>query len=184
MAVVEAVLSGRDALVVWPTDRGKSLCFQLAAVHTRKLVVVVTPIVSLMDDQVRQMNQAAKAAGQPSWAITLNHTQPGDADEQAVAQGSFSLAYMSEQRATSPRTLRLLESLHAAGRLLLIAVDEAHCISQWGPTFRERYLNLKLLRECMPSVPFLALTVYMHRALKHAVARSRALCDCALCAAA
>ena len=154
--VLRAILSGRDALVVWPTDRGKSLLFQLPAVHTRKVVLVISPLISLMDNQVREIDAAAAAAGDAPWATALHSL--GAHNEAAVAAGAYPLVLVSEKRAISPRFKQLLTALHAAGRLLLVAVDEAHCISMWGPGFREDYLHLGGLRQCIPGVPFLALT--------------------------
>jgi ATP-dependent DNA helicase RecQ len=154
--VVEAVLAGRDALVVWPTDRGKSLCYQLPALHTGSITVVIEPNISLMDNQVAELNARAAASGTAPWATQLHSADARN--ESAAARGDFNLVFISPQRAMSPRFLQLMKSWHANLKLKLVAVDEAHCISESDDSFRREFRELGQLRQCVPGVPFLALT--------------------------
>ena len=152
--MIEALLAGRDAVVVWPTDRGKSMCYQLLALHERftitgttKVVVVVAPLIALMKDQVDKLNALASERGEARWAAMLHHRNWNPAQEVAVWAEGCPLVYISEKRATAPGTLRELERLHADDRLLAIAIDEAHLISTWGARFRVEYRNLRILRQ-------------------------------------
>lgn len=105
---------------------------------------------------MRQLRAAAAASHEAPWATALHSVDA--ADEAAVAAGQIRIVLISERRATSPRFKMLLTGLHKAGSLLCVAIDEAHCISMWGPSFRVEYLQLGSLRQCVPGVPFLALT--------------------------
>jgi ATP-dependent DNA helicase RecQ len=149
--IIASVLQGRDTLAILPTGGGKSLCFQLPAVAREALVIVISPLISLMRDQV----EALRALGIPAGCI---HSGQDDADKRAVfralgAGGPFVL-YLSPERAQKPGFARWL----AGRRPLLFAIDEAHCVSQWGHDFRPDYQRLSLLRELRPEVPILALT--------------------------
>jgi RecQ family ATP-dependent DNA helicase len=149
--VIETVLAGRDALVLMPTGGGKSLCYQVPALIQDGLTLVVSPLISLMKDQV----DALQAAGIP--AACLNSAMPPAeaARVQAeAASGRLKILYVAPERLATPSMQNLLDRL----RLALIAVDEAHCISEWGHDFRPEYRNLHLLRERFPQVPVLALT--------------------------
>ena len=150
-AVIASVLAGRDTQAILPTGAGKSLCYQLPAVAGDALVIVISPLISLMRDQVAGL----RAQGIPAGCI---HSGQDDADKRAVfralgAGGAFVL-YLSPERAQKPGFARWL----AGQRPLLFAIDEAHCVSQWGHDFRPDYLRLSLLREIRPEVPILALT--------------------------
>ena len=150
-AVIEALLAGRHVLTVMPTGSGKSLCFQVPALALGGLTVVVSPLVALMQDQVAALRLAGVAAD----AINSANTRADNvAAWRRAAGGGTRLLYMAPERLM---TERMLEAL---GRLpvRLFAVDEAHCISQWGPSFRPEYEDLCRLRQLFPGVPIAALT--------------------------
>ena len=150
-AVIGTLLEGHSALAVMPTGSGKSLCFQIPALLTGGLTVVVSPLVALMQDQVA----ALRLAGVAAEGI---HSGNGRAENVAawrrVAEGHTRLLYMAPERLM---TDRMLEALHRLP-VKLFAVDEAHCISQWGPAFRPEYADLCRLRGLFPEIPILALT--------------------------
>ncbi|WP_292504274.1 DNA helicase RecQ, partial [Mesorhizobium sp.] len=145
--VIEALLCGRHVLAVMPTGAGKSLCYQVPALVLGGLTIVVSPLVALMQDQV--------AALRP--ADTINSSLDRDANVAAwrrVASGQTRLLYLAPERLMTERMLDALARLD----IRLIAVDEAHCISQWGPAFRREYEDLARLRDLFPKVPMIALT--------------------------
>ena len=149
--IIEAILEGRDVFVALPTGGGKSLCYQLPAVMGEGLTLVVSPLISLMKDQV----DAAREAGIP--AALLNSTLSADESKdtwRALSAGSIRLLYASPERLSIP-AFRAALSRFGLG---LIAVDEAHCISEWGHEFRPDYRTLGLLREEFPTVPIAAFT--------------------------
>ena len=149
--VIDALLAGRDALTVMPTGSGKSLCFQVPALVLGGLTIVVSPLVALMQDQVAALRLAGIAAE------TINSSR-ARADNVAawrrVAAGEAPLLYLAPERLMTERMLEALSALDVR----LIAIDEAHCISQWGPSFRPEYEALGRLRELFPGVPIAALT--------------------------
>ena len=150
-AVIEALLAGGNALAVMPTGSGKSLCFQVPALVMDGLTVVVSPLVALMQDQVAALRLAGVAA---------DSINSGNARAENVvawkraAAGRTRLLYMAPERLMTDRMLAALKRLPVK----LFAVDEAHCISQWGPAFRPEYADLCRLREFFPGVPVVALT--------------------------
>jgi ATP-dependent DNA helicase RecQ len=149
--IVGDVLAGRDTLVVMPTGAGKSLCYQLPAVALRGLTLIVSPLISLMADQVRQM----RALRIP--AIALNSAQSWDDQRAAMArlrEGFRGLLYVAPERFSAPGFLSIITSR----KLSLLAVDEAHCISQWGHDFRPEYLRLGQVREQLGQPLTIALT--------------------------
>ena len=158
-AIVEHVCQGGDALVLMPTGGGKSLCYQVPAIvrHRagRGVTVVVSPLIALMHDQVGALHEAGVAAN------FLNSTLDGDEArrvERELMAGRTVLLYAAPERVLTPRFLAQLQSLHERGLLSLFAIDEAHCVSQWGHDFREEYLGLSALAEQFPGVPRMALT--------------------------
>ncbi len=150
-AVVEHVVGGGDALVLMPTGGGKSLCYQIPALLRDGLAIVVSPLIALMQDQVAALRELGLRAA------FLNSTLDADSARQVQAQarrGELDLLYMAPERLLSDSGLRLLEQC----RIALFAIDEAHCVSQWGHDFRPEYGQLSLLRERWPAVPRVALT--------------------------
>jgi ATP-dependent DNA helicase RecQ len=157
--IVEHVCAGGDALVLMPTGGGKSLCYQVPALvrHAagRGVTVVVSPLIALMQDQVGALHELGVRAA------FLNSTLDGDDArriERELLAGRLPLLYAAPERILTPRFLAMLQSLHERGLLSLFAIDEAHCVSQWGHDFREEYLGLSALAESFPGVPRLALT--------------------------
>jgi len=158
-AIVEHVVAGGDALVLMPTGGGKSLCYQVPAIlrHRRGqgVTVVVSPLIALMHDQVGALDELGVGAA------FLNSTLEGDEArriERELLAARLPLLYAAPERILTPRFLAMLDSLHERGLVSLFAIDEAHCVSQWGHDFREEYLGLSALHERYPGVPRLALT--------------------------
>ena len=157
--VVDHVAGGGDALVLMPTGGGKSLCYQVPAIvrHRggRGVAVVVSPLIALMHDQVGALEEAGVHAA------FLNSTLSSDEAlriERELRAGRLVLLYAAPERLLTPRFLAMLDSLHERGLLSLIAIDEAHCVSQWGHDFREDYLGLSILHQRFAGVPRIALT--------------------------
>jgi ATP-dependent DNA helicase RecQ len=157
--VVDHVTGGGDALVLMPTGGGKSLCYQIPAIvrHRagRGVAVVVSPLIALMHDQVGALEEAGVHAA------FLNSTLTSDEAsriERELRTGRLVLLYAAPERLLTPRFLSMLDSLHERGLLSLFAIDEAHCVSQWGHDFREEYLGLSILHERFAGVPRIALT--------------------------
>ena len=149
--IIENVLACRDSLVLMPTGGGKSLCYQLPALVFDGVTLIISPLIALMKDQVDALNANGIAAR------FINSTLSSSEMEQALAEvrhGQVKLLYAAPERLTLPGFRRFLHSLD----LNLIAIDEAHCISEWGHEFRPDYRNLRQLREDFPSVPVIALT--------------------------
>ena len=158
-AIVEHVSAGGDALVLMPTGGGKSLCYQIPAIARHRagqgLCIVVSPLIALMHDQVGALHEAGVEAA------FLNSTLASDEAwqvEQAMLRGDLTLLYAAPERVTTPRFLALLDALAERGKLALFAIDEAHCVSQWGHDFRPEYRTLTVLHERFPEVPRVALT--------------------------
>ena len=151
LPVIDALLAGRNVLAVMPTGSGKSLCFQVPALVQGGLTIVVSPLVALMQDQV----QALRLAGVPADAINSAQSREDNVDAwRRAASGHTRLLYMAPERLMTERMLEALARLDVR----LIAIDEAHCISQWGPAFRPEYEALAELRQRFPGVPIAALT--------------------------
>jgi len=149
--VVDTLLAGRNILTVMPTGSGKSLCFQIPSLVTGGLTIVVSPLVALMEDQVAALKLAGVAAD------TINSSRSREdnvASWRRAAAGETRLLYMAPERLMTERMLSALGKLDIS----LFAVDEAHCISQWGPAFRPEYEKLSQLRPVFPGTPIAALT--------------------------
>jgi ATP-dependent DNA helicase RecQ len=171
-AVVDTVVAGGDAVVLMPTGGGKSLCYQVPALVREGTGVVVSPLIALMQDQVDALSALGVRAG------FLNSTQERDqrrAVEDAFLAGELDLLYLAPERLRVPETLDLLDRGHVA----LFAIDEAHCVSQWGHDFRPDYLALSLLHERWPGVPRVALTATATRATHREICERLQLTDAA-----
>ena len=158
-AIVEHVGAGGDALVLMPTGGGKSLCYQIPAIARQRaglgITIVISPLIALMHDQVGALHEAGVSAA------FLNSTLSGEEAyqvEQSLLRGDITLLYAAPERITTPRFLAQLTSLFERGQLSLFAIDEAHCVSQWGHDFRPEYRALSVLHERFPGVPRMALT--------------------------
>jgi len=150
-AAIDRVVGGGDALVLMPTGGGKSLCYQVPALCRAGTAVVISPLIALMDDQVAAMRQlGVSAAALHSELDPDEHRAVG----RALDEGRLDLLYVSPERLLSPGTMERLQRQHIA----LIAIDEAHCVSQWGHEFRPEYRELSVLPRCFPGVPRIALT--------------------------
>ena len=163
LEIIEHVAAGGDALVLMPTGAGKSLCYQIPALLRQGTGVVVSPLIALMQDQVDAMCELGVRAG------FLNSTQDPGARlqvETAFVAGELDLLYLAPERLRIESTLRLLDR----GAIALFAIDEAHCVSQWGHDFRPDYLALSALHERWPHVPRIALTATATRATREEVA--------------
>ena len=149
--VVDCLIDGGDALVLMPTGGGKSLCYQLPALLRPGTGIVVSPLIALMQDQVEALRQLGIAA-----ACLNSSLAPGEADavERQFVAGELDLLYVAPERLLTPRFLSLLDRVPLA----LFAIDEAHCVSQWGHDFRPEYRELTALHERWPGVPRIALT--------------------------
>ncbi|UJF19251.1 ATP-dependent DNA helicase RecQ [Vibrio sp. SS-MA-C1-2] len=148
---IDQVTNGKDSVVIMPTGGGKSLCYQVPALMNDGLTLVISPLISLMKDQVDQLNADGVAAA------CINSTIDRDkliATYNAMHRGELKLVYVSPERVLMRDFLERLESVH----LSLIAIDEAHCISQWGHDFRPEYAALGELKTLFPAVPMMALT--------------------------
>ncbi len=158
-AIIGHVVDGGDALVLMPTGGGKSLCYQIPAIARQRagrgITVVISPLIALMHDQVGALHELGVSAA------FLNSTLSGEEAtqvERRLLRGDITLLYAAPERVTTPRFLAQLDSLHERGLLSLFAIDEAHCVSQWGHDFRPDYRALTVLHERFSSVPRMALT--------------------------
>ena len=158
-AIVDHVTGGGDALVLMPTGGGKSLCYQVPAIARHRagggVTVVVSPLIALMHDQVSALEELGVHA---EFLNSTLDSQAASAVERELRAGRLVLLYAAPERILTPRFLAMLDALHERGRLSLFAIDEAHCVSQWGHDFREEYLGLSVLHERYAGVPRLALT--------------------------
>lgn len=155
--VVHAAAAGRDVAVFWATGAGKSLCYQLPALQAGKTVVVVSPLISLMQDQVIKFNATIGTAQGGHRACFLGSAQVDPQVEQDAVKGKYRLVYVTPEKICTS-FLDRLKVLHGERGLTLLAVDEAHCISEWGHDFRPAYRELKNVRAALPGLPIMALT--------------------------
>ena len=149
--IIDANLSGQDVLALLPTGAGKSICYQIPAIARDGVCIVISPLIALMKDQVQQL----KKRGVNASAIFSGMKEPEiDKVLNNCASGHTQLLYVSPERLASNRFLIGLKTLPVS----MIAVDEAHCISQWGFDFRPSYRNIASIREYFPDIPIIALT--------------------------
>ncbi|HEX9338364.1 MAG TPA: RecQ family ATP-dependent DNA helicase, partial [Pseudonocardiaceae bacterium] len=168
--VVDHVIAGGDALVLMPTGGGKSLCYQIPALVREGVGVVVSPLIALMQDQVDALRTLGVRAG------FLNSSQDFESQrlvESAFSSGELDLLYLAPERLRGEQTLRFLER----GTISLFAIDEAHCVAQWGHDFRPDYLALSALHERWPTVPRIALTATATEATHREIATRLNLTD-------
>ncbi len=154
-AIVEQIAAGGDALVLMPTGGGKSLCYQIPALLRSGTGIVISPLIALMQDQVDALRQLGVSAAY------LNSSLPADTarDVQGkLMRGELDLLYVAPERLMNANFLNMLEQVQAKHGLALFAIDEAHCVSQWGHDFRPEYRELTILHERFPAVPRIALT--------------------------
>ena len=149
--IIRHTVDGGDCLVLMPTGGGKSLCYQIPGIVREGTAVVVSPLIALMRDQVEALRQLGARAACINSSLPYREVLEA---ETAVRAGRLDLLYVAPERLLGERTLKLL----AEARLSLFAIDEAHCVSQWGHDFRPEYLRLAVLRERFPGVPRIALT--------------------------
>ncbi|NCC27643.1 MAG: RecQ family ATP-dependent DNA helicase, partial [Gammaproteobacteria bacterium] len=149
--IIDRLIAGGDALVLMPTGGGKSLCYQIPAILRPGVGVVVSPLIALMQDQVDALRQLGVRAAFLNSSLTQ---QEARAVEEAMGSGDLDLVYVAPERLLTERFLALLDRV----RVALFAIDEAHCVSQWGHDFRPEYIQLHLLHERWPRIPRVALT--------------------------
>lgn len=157
--IIQHVVSGGDALVLMPTGGGKSLCYQVPAIVRQRaghgVAIVVSPLIALMHNQVGALHEVGVSAAFLNSTLDMAAAREV---EQRMLRGDITLLYAAPERITTPRFLALLTSLFERGQLSLFAIDEAHCVSQWGHDFRPEYRAMSVLHEQFPGVPRLALT--------------------------
>jgi ATP-dependent DNA helicase RecQ len=149
--IIDTIVGGADALVLMPTGGGKSLCYQIPALVRNGCGIVVSPLIALMQDQVDALRQLGVSA---SYLNSTLSAEEADQTEQELLAGRLDLLYIAPERLKQDRMLNLLKRSSIA----LFAIDEAHCVSQWGHDFRADYLQLGILHEQFPDVPRIALT--------------------------
>jgi ATP-dependent DNA helicase RecQ len=168
--IIQSLMASHDVAVVMPTGGGKSLCYQLPALVLGKTVVVISPLIALMQDQVAQLGDM----GIP--AAVLNSTQPPEEQQtvmRAAVQGAFRLIYLSPERLARPDTVRWLRQVP----VVCFAIDEAHCISEWGHEFRPEYRQLSALRQHFPEIPIAAFTASATQRVRHDILQQLQLRD-------
>jgi len=154
-AIVDQVSGGGDALVLMPTGGGKSLCYQIPALLRPGVGVVVSPLIALMHDQVAALTELGIRAACINSSLDA---RAAAATEKQLLAGAFDLVYVAPERLLTARFLALLDSLAQRNAIALFAIDEAHCVSQWGHDFRPEYIQLSVLAARFPGVPRIALT--------------------------
>ena len=169
-SIIDHVAGGGDALVVMPTGGGKSLCYQVPALLRDGVAVVVSPLIALMQDQVDALLQAGVRAAYLNSTLTFAEVRAIETDARA---GSLDLLYVAPERLMGERTLALLDTI----RVALFAIDEAHCVSQWGHDFRPEYLQLSVLHERYPDAPRIALTATADAPTRREIAERLGLGD-------
>lgn len=149
--IIETITYGGDALVLMPTGGGKSLCYQIPSIVRRGTGVIISPLISLMQDQVITLQENGVKAAYLNSSLKIKEVRE---IEEALEQGELDLIYVAPERLVTPRFLEILEKIEIA----LFAIDEAHCVSNWGHDFRPEYRKLKLISKNFPKVPKIALT--------------------------
>ena len=172
--IVACVAGGNDALVLMPTGGGKSLCYQLPALLRDGCGIVVSPLIALMQDQVEALRQLGVRAACLNSSLDAGAAAEVERD---LLAGDLDLLYVAPERLLTGRFLNLLERAHAGHGIALFAIDEAHCVSQWGHDFRPEYRQLTILHERWPDVPRIALTATADAPTRREIAERLALED-------
>ncbi len=170
--IIETVLANRDLLVIMPTGGGKSLCYQLPALLKSGLTVVVSPLIALMQDQVQALLDNGIDAAFMNSSLSFAENQ---AREREVLDGKTKLLYLAPERLFTDSCIALLRQVQATIGLGGFAIDEAHCVSEWGHDFRPEYRQLRQLREVYPDVPMMALTATATRRVQEDIMHQLAL---------
>jgi ATP-dependent DNA helicase RecQ len=160
------VAAGGDCLVLMPTGGGKSLCYQIPALLRRGTGIVVSPLIALMQDQVAALREAGVRAAFLNSSLSAEEAA---LVERGLLAEEYDLLYVAPERLLMPRFLQQLERLQASARIALFAIDEAHCVSQWGHDFRPEYMQLAVLHERFPGVPRIALTATADRVTREEI---------------
>jgi len=166
--IIDHVAAGGDALVLMPTGGGKSVCYQIPAMLRDGVGIVVSPLIALMQDQVAALQQMGVAAAVLNSSLTLDEMREVEGQ---LRRGALQLLYVAPERLLTPRFLDLLRGL----KIALFAIDEAHCVSQWGHDFRPEYIQLSVLHEQFPTVPRIALTATADRETRDEIRQRLAL---------
>ncbi|MEF8699000.1 MAG: RecQ family ATP-dependent DNA helicase [Candidatus Accumulibacter sp. UW20] len=164
--IVDQLVSGGDALVLMPTGGGKSLCYQVPALLRAGVGVVVSPLIALMQDQVDALQLAGVRAAFLNSSLDFRALLE---TERRLLRGELDLIYVAPERLLSERFIAILEQLIARQQVALFAIDEAHCVSQWGHDFRPEYIQLSQLHERFPAVPRIALTATADHLTRHEI---------------
>ena len=166
--IIESLLTGNDALVIMPTGSGKSLCYQLPALLMDGVTLVISPLIALMKDQVDALHDLKIAATYINSTLSMEETRRRI---QAVRNGEYKLLYVAPERFYSQQFMALIHQIEIS----LLAIDEAHCISQWGHDFRPSYLKLKAIRESIGRPPVVALTATATREVREDILKQLGL---------
>lgn len=149
--IIDSILAGQDTLAIMPTGGGKSLCYQIPALYLEGITLVISPLISLMQDQVMNLKETGVKAVFLNSSLSYQESQK---TKQEILKGKTKLVYVSPEGILSPILIEFFKQI----RISLIAIDEAHCVSQWGHEFRKDYTRLGELKEFFPDVPTIALT--------------------------
>ena len=168
--IISQLASGGDALVLMPTGGGKSLCYQIPALLREGVGIVISPLIALMQDQVAAMQQVGVRAAFLNSTLSTEEVQAVESD---LRKGELDLLYVAPERLMMPRMLALLAEINLA----LFAIDEAHCVSQWGHDFRPEYIQLSVLHERFPDIPRIALTATADNTTRQEIIQRLALED-------
>ncbi len=166
--IIDHVTAGGDALVLMPTASGKSLCYQIPALARHGVGIIVSPLIALMHDQVAALQELGIKAACLNSSLAFDEAS---AVERGLAAGKFDLVYVAPERLMTPRFMALLERVAEGPGVALFAIDEAHCVSQWGHDFRPDYIQLSVLHERFPQVPRIALTATADAATRGEIVR-------------
>ena len=167
--IISHVAGGGDALVLMPTGGGKSLCYQIPALLRPGVGIVVSPLIALMQDQVDALLQAGVRAAFLNSTLDWPEVQEIERRLFSGGDNGLDLLYIAPERLAGERSAGLIERLHAQQRIALFAIDEAHCVSQWGHDFRPEYLQLSALHERYPDIPRIALTATADEATRNEI---------------